>query len=210
VYEWDVRNTVDTKGEKIMKRRTFDKILTMVGVGLSVFLFVAAGLMNWGYSFTNNTVKSQLSAQKITMPAATNNSKEDAATTAFFKDNGGKFMTNGKQAQMYADHYIGFHLSGMPTYADASTVNRAAQGALSADPTNADLKVKASTSAGIVETVFKGESLRGMLLNAYAFWQIGQIAKIGALASLVGGILLLILSIVGWVHLRRTPDDATI
>lgn len=193
-----------------MKRRTFDKILTLVGVGLSIFLFVAAALMNWGYSFTDSTVKSQLSAQKITMPGATQNSKEDAATTAFFKDNGGKMMTNGKQAQMYADHYIGFHLSEMPTYAAASTANRSAAGALAADPTNADLKAKADAASAVVETVFKGESLRGMLLNAYAFWQIGQIAKIGALASLVGGILLLIMSIAGWVHLRRTPEDATI
>lgn len=193
-----------------MKRRTFDKILTLVGVGLSVFLFVAAGLMNWGYSFTDNTVKSQLSAQKITIPAATQNSKEDAATTAFFKDNGGKLMTNGKQAQMYADHYIEFHLSNMPTYAEASNASRSAAGAAAADPTNADLKSKADAAAGVVDTVFKGESLRGMLLNAYAFWQMGQIAKIGALASLVGGMLLLILSIAGWVHLRRTPEDATI
>ncbi|HEY3292561.1 MAG TPA: hypothetical protein VGJ85_02900 [Candidatus Nanopelagicaceae bacterium] len=193
-----------------MKRRTFDKMVTIVGVGLSVFLFVAAALMNWGYSFTNNTVKTQLSAQQITMPGSTGNAKEDATTTAFFKDNGGKLMTNGKQAQMYADHFIAFHLSSMPTYAAASTANRSATAALAADPTNADLQAKADAAANTVETVFKGESLRGMLLNAYAFWQIGQIAKIGALASLVGGILLLILSIAGWVHLRRTPEDATI
>jgi len=193
-----------------MNRRTFDKMVTLVGVGLSVFLFVAAALMNWGYSFTNNTVKTQLSAQQITMPGATGNAKEDASTTAFFKDNGGKLMLNGKQAQMYADHYIAFHLSSMPTYAAASTANRSATAALAADPTNADLQAKADSASGVVETVFKGESLRGMLLNAFAFWQIGQIAKIGALASLVGGILLLILSIAGWVHLRRTPEDATI
>jgi hypothetical protein len=193
-----------------MKRRTFDKILTLVGVGLSVFLFVAAALMNWGYSFTDSTVKSQLSAQKITMPGSTGNTNETATTTAFFKDNGGKLMLDGKQAQMYADHYIAFHLASMPTYAAASTANRVAAGALSADPTNADLKAKSDAAAAIVETVFKGESLRGMLLNAFAFWQIGQIAKIGALASLIGGLLLLILSIAGWVHLRRTPDEATI
>lgn len=193
-----------------MKRRTFDKMLTLVGVAVSLFLFLAAGLLNWGYTFTNDTVKSQLSAQQITIPAATQNAKEDAVTTAFFKDNGNKIMTTGKQAQMYADHYIGFHLSGMPTYAAASTASRAAAGAAAADPTNADLKSKADSAAAVVETVFKGESLRGMLLNAYAFWQMGQIAKIGALASLVGGILLLIFSIAGWVHLRRTPEDATI
>ena len=193
-----------------MKRRTFDKMLTLVGVAVSLFLFLAAGLLNLGFTFTDNTVKSQLSAQQITIPASTQNSKEDAATTAFFKDNGGKIMTNGKQAQMYADHYIGFHLSNMPTYAAASTQSRTAAGAAAADPTNADLKAKADAAAGVVDTVFKGESLRGMLLNAYAFWQMGQIAKIGALASLVGGILLLGFSIAGWVHLRRTPEDATI
>ncbi len=193
-----------------MKRRTFDKMVTIVGVGLSVFLFVAAALMNWGYSFTNNTVKTQLSAQQITMPGSTGDAKEAASTTAFFKDNGGKLMLNGKQAQMYADHYIAFHLSKMPTYAAASNISRSATAALAADPKNADLQAKADSAAGVVDTVFKGESLRGMLLNAFAFWQIGQIAKIGALASLVGGILLLILSIAGWVHLRRTPEDATI
>ena len=48
-------------------------MVTLVGVGLSVFLFVAAALMNWGYSFTNNTVKTQLQAQQITMPGATQN-----------------------------------------------------------------------------------------------------------------------------------------
>ena len=185
-------------------------MLTLVGVAVSLFLFLAAGLLNWGYSFTNNTVKSQLSAQQITIPASTANSKEGASTTAFFKANGGKIMTTGKQAEMYADHYIGFHLSNMPTYAAASTLSRTASGAASADPTNADLKAKADSAAGVVDTVFKGESLRGMLLNAYAFWQMGQIAKIGALASLVGGLLLLGFSIAGWVHLRRTPDDATI
>lgn len=193
-----------------MKRRTFDKMVTLVGVGLSVFLFVAAALMNWGYSFTNNTVKTQLSAQQIAIPGSTGNAKEDASTTAFFKDNSGKLMTNGKQAQMYADHYIAFHLSAMPTYAAASTASRSATAALAADPANADLQAKADSAAGVVDTVFKGESLRGMLLNAYAFWQIGQIAMIGAFASLVGGFLLLILSIAGWVHLRRTPEHATI
>jgi len=193
-----------------MRRRTFDKILTLVGVGLSVFLFVAAGLLNWGYSFADNQVKSQLQAQQITIPAATQNAKEDAATTAFFKDNGNQIMSTGKQAQMYADHYLGFHLSEMPTYAEASGASRAAAGALAANPTDVTLQNAATKASATLETVFKGTTLRGTLLTAYAFWQLGQIAKLAALATLVGGILLLILSIAGWVHLRRTPEDATI
>ena len=193
-----------------MKRQTFDKIVTMVGVGLAVFLFVAAGLLNWGYSFADSQVKGQLKSQSIILPSTTQNANESADVTAFFKANGNKPMTTGKQAQMYADHYVGFHLSSMPTYAAASGANRSAQAALSADPTNVDLQAKAATAAGVVDTVFKGTMLRGTLLTAYAFWELGQIAKIAALATLVGGLLLLILSIAGWVHLRRTPAEATI
>jgi hypothetical protein len=43
-----------------MKRRTFDRIVSFVGLGLSVFLLVAAGLLNWGANFTSNEVKTQL------------------------------------------------------------------------------------------------------------------------------------------------------
>lgn len=193
-----------------MKRRTFDGIVTLVGVLLSVFLFVAAGLLNWGYTFTNTTVKSQLSSQQISLPADTGNPNADAATVAFFKANGNKNMTTGKQAQMYADHYLGFHLSAMPTYAEASSANRAATAAAAAAPADATLQAAAAKAAGTLETVFKGTTLRGTLLTAYAFWQMGQIAKIGAGVSLVGGILMLLLALLGWVHLRRTPHEVTV
>lgn len=193
-----------------MKRRTFDKIVTFVGFGLSIFLLIAAGLLNWGATFADGAVKSQLEAQQISMPASNGDPKADADTVAFFAANGEKIMTNGKQAQMYADHYIGFHLSGMPTYAAASTSNRAAASALAADPTNTELQAAAAKASATVETVFKGQSLRGMLLNAYAFWELGQIALISAGVALLGGFLMLLLSIAGLIHLRRTPLDATI
>jgi hypothetical protein len=72
------------------------------------------------------------------------------------------------------------------------------------------LKADAEKKAGLVETVFRGNSLRGMLLNAYAFWQLGQIASISALAALAGALLMLLLSIAGLIHIRRTSEDATI
>jgi hypothetical protein len=72
------------------------------------------------------------------------------------------------------------------------------------------LKADAEKKAGLVETVFRGNSLRGMLLNAYAFWQLGQIASISAIAALVGALLMLLLSIAGLIHIRRTSEDATI
>jgi len=47
-----------------------------------------------------------------------------------------------------------------------------------------------------------------LLLNAYAFWQIGQIALYAAIAAFVGGVIFLVLSILGFLHMRRTPAEA--
>ena len=193
-----------------MKRITFDKIVTFVGFGLGVFLLIAAGLLNWGATFASGTVASQLEAQAIMIPADNGDPKADAATLAFFKDNGNKVMSTGKQAQMYADHYIGFHLSAMPTYAEATALARSAAGVAAMDPTNADAQAALTKANAAVETVFKGESLRGMLLNAYAFGTLGMIAGIAAKVTLVGALVMFLFVFAGVRHIRRTPEDATI
>jgi hypothetical protein len=72
-----------------------------------------------------------------------------------------------------------------------------------ADPKNTQL-------ADQVAAVFKGTTLRGMLLNAYGFWTMGQIALIGAIASFAAAGLLLILSLFGVWHLRRVPEAAEV
>ena len=193
-----------------MKRITFDKIVTFVGLGLAVFLLVAAGLLNWGATFASGTVAAQLEAQQITMPAENGDPNADEATVAFFKENADKIMSTGKQAQMYADHYIAFHMSGMPPYAAASSASRAAAGALAADPTNLELQAAAAKASATVETVFKGETLRGMLLNAYAFGTLGEIAAIAAKVTFGGALFMFLFVILGIWHIRRTPLDATI
>jgi hypothetical protein len=193
-----------------MKRKVFDKIVTAVGFGLAALLLAAAGLLNWGATFAADAVGSQLEAQEITLPSETGNKDEPTEVTAFFKENGEKIMSTGKQAQMYADHYLGFHLSGMPSYAAASGASRAAATSLSASPNDLTLKAEATAKAGMVETVFKGTMLRGTLLTAYAFGTLGSIAAIAALVSLAGAGVMLLLSIMGLLHIRRTPEDATI
>jgi hypothetical protein len=193
-----------------MKRKSFDRIVTAVGFGLAVFLLIAAGLLNWGANFASSAVSSQLEAQEITFPAVTGNEEESADITKFFADNGDKVLSSATQAQMYADHYLGFHLSKMPTYAAASAANRAAGAALGANPTDPTLKADAAAKAGMVETVFKGTMLRGTLLTAYAFGTLGSIAAISALVSLAGAAVMLLLSILGLLHIRRTSEDATI
>jgi len=184
-----------------MRRRTFDALATAAGLLLAVVLVVAAVLLTWGHSYANNQVSSQLSAQKIVFPTTGNPEfkalpKADAAAMGQYA---GQLMTNGAQAQTYANHFIGYHLSligGGKTYSQLSALSRA-------NPKNATL-------AGEVDAVFKGTTLRSMLLEAYGFWQLGQIALIAAIASYIAAGLMLILSIFGLVHLRRTAPEAEV
>jgi hypothetical protein len=198
-----------------MKRRTFDRIVSMVGFGLSIFLFVAGALLNWGYSFADNAVKTQLSNQKIMFPAADSAGlmslpDEDRAVIEKYA---GQQLVTGKQAMAYADHYIGVHLKnigGGKTYNEVSGEALAAQAAAAANPSDASLAAKAAALGNQRTTLFMGETLKGLLGNAYAFWQLGQIAMYSAYAAVFAGILMLVLSILGFMHLRRTSEDATV
>lgn len=182
-----------------MRRRTFDLITSSVGVLLAVLLLVAGGLLTWAYTFVNHQVTTQLTDQHIVFPAADDPSikalpPDDAAA---MKQYAGQLMTTGAQAETYANHFIAVHLKeigGGKTYSQLSAESLA-------HPLN--LKLKAQ-----VDTVFKGTTLRGLLLNAYAFWQIGQIALWAAIAAFAAGAIFLALSILGFLHMRRTPAEA--
>ena len=181
-----------------MRRRTFDALATTVGLVLAVILLAAGGLMLWGHSFVDSQVHNQLAAQKIVFPA--NNSPAiKAPEFAAMHQYAGQLMTNGAQAEVYADHFIAVHLTeiaGGQTYAQLSAKALAA-------PKDAKL-------AGQVDAMFKGTTLRGMLLNAYAFWKMGELALWGAIVAFAGAGLLLILSALGYAHLRRVPPTAEV
>ena len=181
-----------------MRRRTFDFLASSVGVLLAIVLLVAGGLLLYGYNFVNDQVTQQLTEQQITFPAADSAAikalpPDDAAAMKVYA---GQLMTNGAQAKTYADHFIAVHLKeigGGKTYSQLSAEALA-------NPSDQKLAAQA-------DTVFKGTTLRGLLLNAYAFWQIGQIALIAAIVAFVAGAILLILSGLGFWHLRRTPAE---
>ena len=198
-----------------MKRRTFDRIVSFVGLGVSVFLFVAAALLNWGASFTDESVATQLSQQKITMPdkdsAGFKALPEEAQTALAPFSN--LPLTTGKQAQAYADFYIGSHLKGIAggkVYSEVSGMALGAAAKSKAEPANIALATEAGVLMGQRTTLFMGETLRGLLLYSFAFWQIGQIAMYAAWAAVAGGLLMLVLSLLGFAHIRRVEADATI
>jgi hypothetical protein len=182
-----------------VRRQTFDLIASSVGVLLAVLLLVAGGLLIWAYTFVDNQVTSQLTEQQITFPAANSAAIKalPPADAAAMTQYAGQLMTTGAQAETYANHFIAVHLKeigGGKTYSQLSAESLANPG---------DAKLKAQ-----VETVFQGTTLRGLLLNAYAFWQIGQIALYAAIAAFAGGGIFLVLSILGFLHMRRTPAEA--
>jgi hypothetical protein len=181
-----------------MRRRTFDALVSVTGLVLAAVLAVAGGLLLWGHSFVDGQVSSQLTAQKIVFPAA-NSPAITAPEFAAMRQYAGQTMTTGAQAQVYADHFIANHLKeigGGQTYAQLS-------GKALAQPNNTKL-------AAQVDAMFKGTTLRGMLLNAYAFWKMGQIALWAAIVSFIGAGLLLILSALGFYHARRAGPTAEI
>ena len=55
--------------------------------------------------------------------------------------------------------------------------------------------------------MFKGETLRGLLLNAYAFGTMGTIAGIAAIVAFGGAGILLVLSALGLWHSHRVRED---
>jgi len=189
-----------------MKRKTFDAILTVAGAGLTVFFIVAGSLGLWAYSFANSNVHNQLAEQQITFPPASAFANAKAGTEItpsmipVVSQYAGQQLVSGQQAEAYADHFIGVHLQeigGGETYAQLSTAAMALPKG-SAAYTAAEAKV---------QTVFQGTTLRGLLLEAYAFWQMGQIALFASIACFVLAAVMLIFTILGFVHLRRVPGD---
>ena len=184
-----------------MRRKTFDVIATIAGLVLAVVLAIGGGLLVWGHSVVSNDVHNQLAAQKIVFPAA--NSPEikalPASDATAMKAYAGQQMTTGAQAETYADHFIAVHLKeigGGKTYSQLSAEAMA-------QPKNTALATQ-------VATVFKGTTLRGMLLNAYGWWQMGQIMLISAIVAFASAGLFLILSGLGCWHLRRTAPQADV
>jgi hypothetical protein len=173
-------------------RSALDRLVSWIGIAVAAVLIVAGALLTWGSNFIGGEVHDQLAAQKIYFPPA-DSPAVAGDEFAQMRQFGGQLMTTGEQAKVYADDFIAVHLSeiaGGKTYAELSSQAQA-------NPDDQKL-------AGQVQTMFRGETLRGLLLNAYAFGTVGTIAGIAAIASFVAAGLMLVLSGLGFWHARRS------
>ncbi|HLK77631.1 MAG TPA: hypothetical protein VKU77_28790 [Streptosporangiaceae bacterium] len=181
-----------------MRRMTFDILMATAGLFLALTLIAAGGLLTWAHTYIGNEVHTQLAAQQIFFPAA-NSPAVAGPEFAAMRQYGGQQLTTGAQAEVYADHFIANHLKtigGGKTYAQLSAE-------AIAQPKNAAL-------AAQVNTVFKGETLRGLLLNAYAFGTMGMIAGIAAIGAFIAAAFMLLLSGLGLMHARRVSPATEI
>ena len=159
-----------------MRRFSTRSLLAAASAALAGVLFIAAGLTLWGSAYVHNTVQSQLAAQQITFPPASAFAHAKAGTEITpsmipsVSQYAGQQLLTGQQAEAYADHFIAVHITNMAggkTYSQLSTESIA-------NPGNTAL-------AATVNTVFKGETLRSMLLSAYGWWKVSQIVYIVSL-----------------------------
>jgi hypothetical protein len=185
-----------------MSRKALDILTSTGGLIVVVVLLVAGGLLIWGHSFVDSNVRDQLSRQEISFPAkaafahAKAGGEITPAMIPSVSQYAGQPLTTGAQAEAYADHFIAGHLSEMPYGGVYSKISAAAI----ASPTNPKL-------AALKTTSFQGTTLRGLLLEAYAFSKIGQVMLFGAIASFVLAAMMLLLVGLGFQHARSTAPE---
>jgi len=178
-------------------------------LGITVFLIVAGSLGLWASSFADSNVHDQLVQQQITFPpaAAFQHAKAGSEITPdmipVVSQSAGQELTTSKRAEASADHFIAVHLQEIGGGRSYALLSSEAMAPPKGSPEYTAAEAK-------VQTVFPGTTLRGLLLEADAYWQMGQLALYAAIACFVLAAIMLVFTIIGFVHWRRTPEDAQI
>ena len=185
-------------------RSAFDKLISFAGLALVAVLVTAGGLLVWANSFIGNQVHDQLVMQDITMPSGDALAGLPKADANALKQYSGSKLDTGPEAKAFADHYILVHMNAASdgrTYEEVSGQYIQLSDADKASPDGQAL-------GQLRQTLFMGNTLRGLLLYGYAFATIGTIAGIAAFVSFGAAALLLVFVLLGLWHSRRVEHTA--
>lgn len=200
-----------------MKRRTLDTIFSFGGLALAALLLILGLVMANQANFAETYVKDQLGQQKIIFtPVAFLTAEEKKSVCVV--DNAGKPLITGKQAECYANEYIGLHVKGFndgKTYSQTSGESRAmkakaAEAKTAGSPDAAALADQAAVLAGKTDFLFRGETLRGLLLTSYGFSIFGERAGQAGSVAFAAALVLLLASIAGFAHAFTKEADKDI
>ena len=198
----------------VVRRRTIDTVLIAAGVVVTIVLVVAGALLTWGSNFADDYVGDELSSQNIFFPDAASLEEEGRDDLVKYAD---EQVTTGAEAEAYAS-FIDGHLEGIAdgmTYAELGGPQGEARDALAAaqeagedEATIAELQGTVDEITGQRDSLFRGETLRGLLLSTFAWSTIGTIAGIAAIAAFVAAAAMAVLVVLGIVHRVRSSHVA--
>jgi len=197
-----------------MKRRTLDFLFSAGALGLAGLLAVLGLVMTSNANFAKTYTRDQLSQQNITFKTVDTLTEEEKQSACLVRY-AGQLLTTGKQAECYANEFIGLHVRAIAdgqTYADLGEPQSALRAQVKAaevsgDPNLPTLQAQLAGITGQRESVFKGETLRGLLLTSYGFSVFGVKGEQAATVSYLVAALLALLALAGFVHAFRTSSD---
>jgi hypothetical protein len=185
-------------------RSTLDRLISWTGLALAAVLLMAGGLLTWANTFIDNQVHDQLSMQGITMPEGEALASLPKADANALKEFAGSPLDTGPEARAFADHYILVHMNAASDGQTYEEVSGQFVGLSDADKATPD----GQALGQLRQTLFMGNTLRGLLLYGYAFATMGTIAGIAAIGSFAGGGILLVLVGLGLWHARKVVQLA--
>jgi hypothetical protein len=185
-------------------RSAFDKLISWTGLALAAVALAAGALLLWANNYIDNQVHDQLAMQDITMPSGDALASLPKADADALKPYAGSQMDTGPEAKAYANHYILVHMneaSNNQTYSEVSGQYVAMTDEQKASPEGQAL-------GQLRQTLFMGNTLRGLLLYGSAFATMGTIAGYGSIIAFAGAGILLVLFGFGLWHARRAEQPA--
>lgn len=197
-----------------MKRRTLDIAFSIGGALFAVLLLILGLVLKDQADFAKGYVKDQLVQQKIEFPAEYDGGETDVAGSGCLTDYAGTVLDSGEKAECFANFYIKTHMlhsaeaAGYPedTYDTMGDVVRGLKAELQTAKDSGDeaateeAQGKVDAASGLRDSMFKGETLRGLLLTTYGFSIFGEKADLAATVCYLAFALLLLLSVAGMVH----------
>lgn len=189
-------------------------MISWAGAVVAIALIALGAAAIYGGLFALENVRDRLEPQNISFSPVDEMLPEERAEVGEFA---GEDVDTGVEAEAYS-RLIGLHLEeigGGKTYAELGGPLFGLEAEIEeATKAGEDTTAMEEELAGLQaqrDTVFKGETLRAILLNAYGWWTVGQIALWAGIGAMVAGLLLAVFVGLGFLHARKArgaPEPA--